>query len=380
MTRRAHKNDKAGLAKSANGRHDNLSYLQNLIDSVEDGLLVIDRHLRVLMANRNFLKRFAKTKSEVIEQPCYAVLRAGAKACILCGDGCPSRVAFDTGRAAETTAIIESDDGQKQIIHIHSSPVFDQSGQVYQAIEVIRDITENKRLEAQLAKTEKEAAIGRIAAGLAHEINNPMAAISTCVEGLQRRIADWKEVANGQREEIIEYLEIIKQSAYRCKAIAENLLNFASRAPFTPKPVDLHEVLRQVCLLLEADACRQNKMVHLLLHHPQPKLQADREQLAQLFFNLIKNALEASMPGDTILVTSKVEGNKVSVMVKDSGCGIPRENMDKIFEPFFTTKEPGKGTGLGLAICQGIARQHHATIRVESEVEVGSTFIVELPI
>jgi PAS domain S-box-containing protein len=380
MARHLHETSLVGSKKSADRCQEDLSYLQNLIDSIEDGLLVVDRHFRIVRANKNFLNRFARNNTEVIGQPCYAVLGAEAKACILGGGGCPSRVVLETGRTAETTAAIESENGRRQIIQIHSSPVFDQAGIVYQAIEVIRDLTEKKQLEARLANAEKDAAIGRIAAGLAHEINNPMAAISTCVEGLQRRVAELSMVSSSQREEIIDYLEIIKQSAYRCKAISENLLNFASCAPFAPNPVDLNEVLRNVCLLLEYDANLQKKMIHLFLHHPPPIVQADRAQLSQLFLNIIKNALEATMPGDEISVTSKVNGDKVVVAVKDSGCGIPRENLDKVFEPFFTTKAPGKGTGLGLAICQGIAKQHHATIRLESEVGVGSTFFVELPI
>lgn len=366
------------MEKAAINYDEDLSYLQSLIDSIEDGLLVIDPYFRIVSANKNFLGRFVKAESEVIGRPCYDVLRTGAKACILGGGGCPSRAAFATGRAAETTASLESDSGLRQVIHIHSSPVFDQTGQVYQVIEVIRDITEKKQLEAQLAYAEKQATIGRVAAGLAHEINNPMAAIATCVEGLQRRLAEPATTSSNQREEINEYLEIIKQSAYRCQAIAENLLSFASRAPMELKPVELIELLHKVCLLLEYDAIRQNKTISLHLYHPQPVLQADRAQLTQLFLNLIINAFEASAPGEEISIISKVVGDKVTVAVKDSGCGIPPENLDKIFEPFFTTKETGKGTGLGLAICQGIARQHRGTIRVESEVGVGSTFIVEL--
>lgn len=377
MPQRLHAEKKGG---SGIGRDDDLFYLQNLIDSLEDGLLVVDRYLRIVSANKNFLHRFGGNAAEVIGRPCYAVLRAEGKSCILGGSGCPSKVVFATGGAAETAAALKSEDGRLQIIHIHASPVFDQTGRVYQAIEVIRDVTQQKQLEAQLANAEKEAAIGRIAAGLAHEINNPMAAISTCVEGVQRRMAEGAMASDEQRQEMIEYLEIIKQSAYRCQAIAENLLNFASRAPFNPQPVDLNEVLRHVCLLLEYDANRQNKRIDLFLSHPLPMLQADRAQLSQVFLNLIKNALEATMPGDEISVTAKMQKDKVAVAVKDSGGGMPREILDKIFEPFFTTKEPGKGTGLGLAICQGIAKQHRATIHVESEIGVGSTFTVELPI
>jgi PAS domain S-box-containing protein len=371
---------RAGPAKSSTSGRESLPYLQSLIDSIEDGLLVVDRNFRIVKANKNFLSRVAKTEADVVGQPCYEVLRSGSKECLVGGSGCPSRLVFETGRPAETTASLQRQTGHPQILHIHASPVFNQHNQVYQAIEVIRDITETKQLEARLANAERYVAISRIAASVAHEINTPMSAVATCVEGLERRVRGLSGAPTEQREEIIEYLEIIKQSACRCKAIAERLLSYSSRAAFRQEAVDLNDVLRSVCRLVEFDASQANKKIALQLAPLPVVLHGDRAQLSELFLNLMLNAIDATEPGDEISIAMEVDRGKVTVAVRDTGVGISPDIMDKIFEPFFTTKQTSEGAGLGLAICRDIAKKHHGTIYVESEPGVGSAFFVELPL
>ena len=232
--------------------------------------------------------------------------------------------------------------------------------------------------QKQLVEAEKLASLGRIAAGVAHEINNPLAIINEKA-GLMKDILQlsgdmlYKEKFSALADSIID-------SVSRCRTITHRLLGFARDMEVTIKSFDLNHALREVIGFLEKEILFKNIDLQLDLSEGLPEVMSDRGQLQQVFLNIIKNAVDAVAEGGTVSVSTSAREGMGRVVIKDDGHGIPKEILKNIFEPFFTTKEKGKGTGLGLAISYGIVKKLGGDIQVESEVGKGTTFIIDIPI
>lgn len=241
--------------------------------------------------------------------------------------------------------------------------------------------TSDRISQEALRQTEhasKLASIGRLAAGVAHEINNPLAIINEKA-GLMRDIM--KKVPDfTYGEKFNASLGSILQSVSRCRTITHRLLGFARQMDVSCEVLDLNLVLKDVIGFLEREMTYRNIQLELQLDEDLPSIESDRGQLQQVFLNIINNALDAVKDGGLIGVsTCRGEGDGVSVSVRDNGHGIPPDSLSRIFEPFYSTKEKGKGTGLGLSITYGIVKKLGGDIKVESVVGEGTTFTVDLP-
>jgi two-component system NtrC family sensor kinase len=228
--------------------------------------------------------------------------------------------------------------------------------------------------EEQVLQAERLATTGRLAAGVAHEINNPLSGILLCGEILLDATA-----ADDPRR---ENLRRIVDQASRAREIVQGLLDFARENPPRIRRVDLNEIVRNVLRLLERQPLYQRVRVVLELSAAPLWVEADPTKIEQVFVNIVMNGLEAMKPGDTLTIRSgfSEKGGYCRVAVTDTGCGIPPESLSRLFEPFFTTKEVGRGVGLGLAISHGIVQQHRGQIEVQSSVGTGTTFRVLLPV
>ncbi|HXG62568.1 MAG TPA: ATP-binding protein [Planctomycetota bacterium] len=230
---------------------------------------------------------------------------------------------------------------------------------------------EMRRFHERLLQTEKLAGLGQLAAGIAHELNTPLASIAGYAEELA-------ELSRGNGEKIVRYTDVIRSQTERCRAITRSLLNFARKSEFRLQPVDVNALLREAIDYLRFKK-RQERLEIVTELGPAPPVQADPGQLLQVFLSVLVNAADAVEPeGGTIRVESS-GGRDVRVRIADTGCGIPPENLKKIFEPFFTTKGPGQGTGLGLSLSYGIVRQLGGSIEVRSEVGQGTEVLIVLP-
>lgn len=245
--------------------------------------------------------------------------------------------------------------------------------------------------EAQnaLIQSEKMSAIGQLAAGVAHELNNPLGGIlgyaQFTLEKLQKN--DPTNTTTREIESYIRYVTDIEVQARRCKQIVQNLLRFSrSSRTIDLEPVDLNKVLEETMTFMEHQLHMNQIELRLELEPALPLVQGNAGQLQQVFTNLLINALHASKPGTTVIIISRFSpavgefGGAVEIQIIDQGHGIPIENLKKIFEPFFTTKEVGKGTGLGLSISYGIIKEHGGEITATSIVGEGTTFTVVLPV
>jgi two-component system, NtrC family, sensor kinase len=238
-----------------------------------------------------------------------------------------------------------------------------------------------RRMESQsrIIQSEKQASVGRLAAGVAHEINNPLTGVLTYTHMLLRRA----DLNNDVRSD----LQIIAESTERVRKIVKGLLDFSRQTKLNPEPTEINKLLEVSIKLVENQALLKGVMIQFHPGENLPLITLDRSQIQSVLVNIMINALDATKPSDTITVqtTTALSANDAGhrgaeIIISDTGCGIPSENLNKIFDPFFTTKEVGKGTGLGLSVSFGIVKEHGGTIRVQSEVDKGTTFFVWLPI
>jgi len=228
--------------------------------------------------------------------------------------------------------------------------------------------------QQQLIQSEKMASVGQLAAGVAHEVNNPLGTILLYSHMLLEKL--------GNRDARREELEIIAKEATRCRDIVRGLLDFARQRKLQIENIDLNHIVSEVLSLASKQPSFQKVEIIKALEPSLPLMSGDPVQLKEVFWNIVSNAGEAMPEGGKVIVSSRFNngGGSIEVTIRDTGLGIPEENLNKIFMPFFTTKKIGQGTGLGLAIAYGIVKMHRGSIDVESQQREGTTFVVKLPV
>jgi two-component system NtrC family sensor kinase len=223
----------------------------------------------------------------------------------------------------------------------------------------------------QIGRSEQLASVGRLAAGVAHEINNPLTGVLAFADMLREK--------ENMDEQDRQDLDLIIRETKRAREIVRGLLDFARETPSLKTHLNINDVIRQTTRLLGKRDAFQNIFIVEDLAEDLPPVNGDKNQLQQVLVNLALNGCEAMADGGTLMISTRREDDQVVVRVTDTGSGIKREHLDQIFEPFFTTKPVGKGTGLGLSVSYGILRQHGGTLEVESEEGNGTTFTITLP-
>ncbi len=232
---------------------------------------------------------------------------------------------------------------------------------------------------ALMEQSNQLASIGQLAAGVAHEINNPLALINETA-GYVKDMFMIKEHYR-QDEELLENIDYILEAVERCGTITRQLLGFTRKFDVKIQKIKLHDVISDVLIFHHKEAEYRNIKVYVDVPEDIPEIETDRGKLQQILLNLVNNAFQAVDTGCILDIHASAHGpDKVSITISDNGCGMPPENLTKIFEPFFTTKERGKGTGLGLTITYGLVKKLHGDISVESKENVGTTFIITLPV
>jgi PAS domain S-box-containing protein len=257
------------------------------------------------------------------------------------------------------------------------SPILDQEGKINGFFGIHRDLAEKKMLEKQLIHTQKMESIGTLAAGVAHEVGNPLASISALVQVVQRSTSD--EFAK-------EKLELIKKQVTRISKIIRDLVDFSRPSNYELQLTDINQSIVEAIEIIKVGARAKDIIFNVELNKKIPLLPLISDQIQQIFVNILLNAVDAiaeyndSKIQHTISVKSNINEENVIIKFIDSGGGIPEESLNKVFEPFFTTKKEGKGTGLGLWVSYGIVKSFQGDIKVESELKKGTTFTIILPI
>jgi signal transduction histidine kinase len=237
---------------------------------------------------------------------------------------------------------------------------------------IFDDVTDRDELERRLVQADKLSSIGLLAAGVAHEVNTPLAVISTYAQMLAKQVSE-----DDQKSKLLE--KIAKQT-FRASEIVNSLLNFSRTSPTEFVEVDINRVVRETLTLIEHQLQKAGVHVETKLAAALPPVKGNAGKLQQVFLNLFLNARDAMERGGILAVSTSADDAVARIEVADTGQGIHPENLARIYDPFFTTKGARKGTGLGLSVTYGIVREHGGTIEVESEPGVGTRFQVELPL
>jgi two-component system NtrC family sensor kinase len=351
-------------------------FIEAIIDSLPLSLYAVNRNFEIVAWNRNReLGELGIPRGSVLGKSIFGVLTRQKRELL---ESEFARV-FASGeiQRLENTALVN---GELKHWLISKIPMWiDRSGEVSHVIAIGEDITARVEANRAVARAEKLAAIGRLAAGVVHEINNPLATISACAEALESRVSGGEFKESPALEDLREYLGLIRSEAFRCKTITNGLLDFSHTRSSEHILVNLADVISSAARLLSHQQRGDHVEFQIETSSDLPLVAGDSVQLQQAVIALATNAIDAMPDGGLLKITSRRNGNSVLVEVSDTGIGIPQQNITKIFEPFFTTKEIGKGTGLGLAVCYGILTEHEGRLDVQSTPGVGTTFTISLP-
>ena len=353
-------------------------FIERIIDSLPVGLYVVDREYRIQGWNRKRETGMqGVSREEALGRSIFEILHRQPAETL--------RREFDevfrSGRI-QTVHLESTASGDPRTFRISKIPMRLTDAGVTHVIAIGEDVTEWRESQERFAHAEKLAAIGQLAAGVMHEINNPLATIAACAESLTLRVNDVRRAGTPAPRDADEFLKIIDNEVHRCKRIIDGLLDFSRPKAMTKASTPLNEVVEHTLFLVKHHARFKKMHVETQLAEQLDLVRANREQLVQVFMALLINAVDAMDEHGTITIrTRRGRGVREAIVaeVTDQGTGITRADASKIFEPFFTTKAPGRGTGLGLSICYGIIADHGGRIEVDSTPGAGSTFRILLP-
>lgn len=343
-------------------------YNENILESIDSGILVLDLDGRIARWNRAMESLYGLRRGEVLGRA-LAELFPEAFLEALRGSLVPGH---NEDIAHIYKLHLPSAHGRSLMVNVSVAPFELGTGERHGSVLIFEDVTARVRLEEQLQHAEKMASIGLLAAGVAHEVNTPLAGISSYTQLLREQI----------RPEDLRYplLEKIEKQTFRAAKIVNNLLNFSRSGSAEAELVDVNRVLLDVLSLLEHQLERGHIKVRREFAEPLPRVRGNENRLQQVFFNLVINARDAMPSGGWLTLVTRLEGHDTLVVeVRDTGVGIRREDVKRIYDPFFTTKGIGRGTGLGLSVSYGIVQEHGGGIFVDSTPGVGTTFQVALP-
>lgn len=342
-------------------------YTQQVVDSMANGLLSIDPSGRILSYNSLGLELLGVSESDISKLRLDRVLDFQASGI--------SRTLADNCPVMDREILLHGPNGEEMPLGISVTPIMTQDGICNGAVIILRDLREIKQLEEKVRRSEKLAALGKLAAAVAHEIRNPLSSIRGFAQFLSHALKD--------RPTDRDYAMVMVKEVDRINRVVTDLLNFARPLELELSVVDPAGLIDHTVRLLEGDAASRGIVIRKHLPSAQLSVKIDANLITQVLLNLVLNALQAVDDGHVVDVGVEMEagGSHVRFWVEDNGHGIPAEDQQKIFDPFFTTRE--KGTGLGLAIVQKIVENHHGTIRLESPPEgrlTGCRFSIRIPV
>jgi len=344
--------------------------LRTLFDSIPSSIYIIDRSYRIVAINMPRSQRAHSDPRQLVGKKCYEVLYNR-------GEICPECRVMETFTQAVTTtrSVHEWLEGDRFIDwEITTYPIQEKNNLPHQVIIFEQDVTEKRSLEANLIQSEKMAAVGQLAAGIAHEINNPLAAIIANTQLLKRELLN-------DSADFMETLQLIETAGLRAANVVSGLLGISRKEnKYEFEPLSLNESIRAALALVHHDLIRRSIEVVTDFQEEMPSLMASKNHLQSIWINLLVNSMDAMDKDDgRIAITTRYAEHNFTIIFEDNGKGIPPEYLSRIFEPFFTTKAAGRGTGLGLAITQRVVKEHQGDIRIESQPGQGVKITITLP-
>jgi len=354
-------------------------FLRDIFDGIRDQIMVVDNEYRIEDVNEALIQRLGIQKHTIIGKRCYQILHDLDGPCDMPNHPCPVQDALKTGTPHEVLHT-HYQGRENTYFRVIAYPVLDDQGRVIRVIEMARNVTKWKKGGDQIYNVQKLVFLGKLAAGVAHELNNPVAVILGFADLLLEKVQP--------DHPSYELLKTIERQGLNCKRIVENLLSFARQPETTEYSSDVNASIEKVISVVETMLYIRKITLEMNLSEDLPKVRGDSGHLQQVFMNLITNAVAAMGEGGVLTISTRLVDNdsRVEIVFRDTGHGIKREHRDKVFDPFFTTREVGEGTGLGLSACYGMVTNYggHITFDTVTEDEDGdrrgTTFTVSLPI
>jgi len=338
----------------------------NVLEAMHSAVVAVDEEGRIIMLNRLAEDLFGIKRNHTLSQKYDSIFP---------DDPCLIKQTMEKKRASQDVeTVFKTLSGSSRNLLIGSSCLFDEQNQFRGAVAVIHDVTELKKYEEEAKRAERLSALGNLAAGVAHEIRNPLNAISITVQRLRSEFEPRKD-----QEEYLSFIQTVLDEIKRLDNIINQFLSLAKAQKLTLVSSDMNKFLDELILLVEMDT--RDKKVHVIkIMDRLPQLKIDPDEMKKALLNIMLNGVQAMPEGGKLQVQSYTDDSKGTVVIRitDSGVGISKENLSTIFQPYFSTKE--KGTGIGLSIAYRIISDHKGKIEVESEVGKGTTFIITLPI
>ena len=340
--------------------------LQSVFDGITDPVVLIGSGSKIQSVNRAFLQRYNLVMDQVLNRKLSDLLTAKNCLLLLCDDIITDLPIEPINREVQTQ------DGDVFLIYFH--PIHDDFGNSKSMVCYVKDITEQKKLEVNIQQTEKIVSMGQLAAGVAHEINNPLGVILCHLDLIKDDTTITKETQ--------EDLQIIEKHADNCKNIVADLLDFARQQKSYKEDFSVNALIEDVVAMSKNQLQTQNIELHLDLSTNLPLICINVDKIKQVVLNMIINSIHAiEKEGNIYIVTSQDPyTDNILIRFEDDGPGIPEDIKKKIFDPFFTTKPSGQGTGLGLSVSYGIIKDHDGEIRVESSTSNRTRFTISLPV
>jgi len=352
-------------------------FYANVIDSVGDGVIVLDRTGSVILINPVAEEIAGVSRRVTVGQPFAQLFKSDLPLLEIVGKSAASGMS-----CSDHENIILKKNGRLTPLSVTASPLLLADGTCAGTIVLLRDLTNIRELEEAVRKADRLSALGTLAAGLAHEIKNPLGGIRGAAQLLEMELAE--------DDELRECTQVVLKEVQRVNRIVEELLDLASPRRLKLVGVNLHKILAHIVFLQQQATEGKSITFQRHLDPSIPAILADEGRLTQLFLNLVKNAVEAVGENGVIEISSRIvseysmtqkgerRSRMVAIEISDDGYGMTPEEQESLFTPFYTTKE--RGTGLGLAICQKIVAEHRGMIRVDSHEGKGTTFTIMLPL
>lgn len=376
---------------------------QNTFDNITDLVSIHDRDFNIIKANKAFEKQFGLHPREVINRKCYEIFHRTDSPV----SNCPHKMTCNELRPVNEEIM---DPKTSRIFRVSTFPYYSPEGELIGSIHIAKDTTEEREKEMRLIMSERLASLGQIASGIAHEINNPLAAIAACTEGLLSRV----KKGRFESEFFENYLKIIEEEISRCKGITTSMLSFVRKTTYEKKEININETLDKTVAIIGLQGRLRDVKVIKNYKDGIPVIHGNDGELRQVFLSIITNAIDAMEDSGTLILEtgiipcpppsstppslplskgrlggvptvargdlSESEGEFVFIKITDTGPGMLYENINRIFDPFFTTKSESGGTGIGLSIARRIINNHNGSIDVTSEQGRGTTLMVTLPV
>ncbi|MBI2609204.1 MAG: response regulator [Deltaproteobacteria bacterium] len=342
---------------------------EETFDAIEDPITIIDQNFNIIKANKAAEKISGLSIKDLLSKKCYELLAKSSQPCKNCS-------VPDSLQTKKATTAHDLTEFKGKEMRTWSYPVLNEKNKIEFIVQYYKDLSQEKAIYQKLVQSEKLSAVGLLTSSVAHEINNPVTGILSLTQILKKEL-------NPNDTHYADIVEI-ERAAERCKEITENLLNFSKelgewhQSGYQKKLININNVLETTLSLVWFSSEKKSINIEKKFSQSLPLIKAKFGELQQVFFNIFNNAYQAIDKEGTIEITTQKNGPFIEVSIRDTGCGIEPQNIDRIFEPFFTTKKQGKGTGLGLSVSYDIIQKYAGQILVHSKVNSGTTFIVRI--